>query len=79
MDYGKCTILIEAIMYTNEDVDMLVKDKHTVLSTRAWSEEYLNVHMQDDYDVMSILLSKKQAELLRDTLDVFLEGGYADE
>ena len=66
-------------MYTNEDVDMLVKDKHTVLSTRAWSEEYLNVHMQDDYDVMSILLSKKQAELLRDTLDVFLEGVYADE
>ena len=61
------------------DVEMFVQDKHTVLSTRAWSEEYLNVHMQDDYDVMSILLSKKQAELLRDTLDVFLEGGYADE
>ena len=79
MDYGKCTILIEAIMYTNEDVDMLVKDKNTALSTRAWNEEYLHVHMHDDYDVMSILLSKKQAKLLRDTLDVFLEGGYADE
>ena len=26
MDYGKCTILIEAIMYTNDDVDMLVQD-----------------------------------------------------
>ena len=60
MDYGKCTILIEAIMYTNEDVDMLVQDKHTVLSTSAWNEKYLHVHMQDDYDVMSILLSKKQ-------------------
>ena len=60
MDYGKCTILIEAIMYTNEDVDMLVKDKHTALSTRAWNEKYLHVHMHDDYDVMSILLSKKQ-------------------
>lgn len=79
MDYGKCTILIEAIMYTNEDVDMLVKDKHTALSTRAWNYEYLHVHMHDDYGVMSILLSKEQAELLRDTLDVFIDGGYADE
>ncbi len=77
MDYGKCTILIEAIMYTNEDVDMLVKDKHTALSTSGWSEEYLHVRMHDDYGVLSILLSKAQAELLRDTLDVFLEGGYA--
>ena len=59
-------------MYTYEDVEMLVQDKHTALSTRAWSEEYLHMHMQDDYDAMSILLSKKQAELLRDTLDVFL-------
>lgn len=50
-------------MYTSEDVKMLVQD----------------LHMHDDYDVMSILLSKEQAELLRDTLDVFLEGGYADE
>ena len=66
-------------MYTNEDVDMLVKDKHTALSIGAWNEEYLHVHMHDDYDVMSILLSKKQAKLLRDTLDVFLRGGYADE
>ena len=79
MDYGKCTILIEAIMYTNEDVDMLVKDKHTALSIGAWNEEYLHVHMHDDYDVMSILLSKEQAELLRDTLGVFLAGGYVDE
>lgn len=66
-------------MYTSDDVEMLVQDKHTVLSTCAWNEEYLHMHMQDDYDVMSILLSKEQAELLRDTLDVFLEGGYADE
>ncbi len=66
-------------MYTSEDVEMLVQDKHTALSTCAWSEEYLHVHMQDDYDVMSILLSKEQAELLRDTLDVFLDGGYAYE
>ena len=58
---------------------MLVQDKHTALSTSGWSEEYLHVHMQDDYDVLGILLSKEQAELLRDTLDVFLEGGYADE
>lgn len=81
MDYGKCTILIEAIMYTNEDVDMLVKDKHTALSIGAWNEEYLNVHMQDDYNyyAIDILLSKKHAELLRDTLDVFIEGGYVDE
>ena len=69
-------------MYIDDDVDMLVQDKHTGLSTSAWSEEYLHMHMQykdDYYDVMSILLSKEQAELLRDTLDVFLEGGYADE
>ena len=66
-------------MYTSEDLEMLVQDKHTALSTCAWSEEDLHVHMQDDYDVMGILLSKEQAELLRDTLDVFLEGGYADE
>ena len=66
-------------MYTSEDVEMLVQDKHTAFSTCAWNEEYLHVHMQDDYDVMSILLSKEDAELLRDTLDVFLEGGYADE
>ena len=65
--------------YANEDVEMLVQDKHTALSTCAWNEDYLHVHMHDDYDVMSILLSKEQAELLRDTLDVFLEGGYADE
>ena len=60
-------------MYTSEDVEMLVQDKHTALSTCAWSEEYLHVHMQDDYDVMGMLLSKEHAELLRDTLDVFLE------
>lgn len=68
-------------MYTSEDVEMLVQDKHTALSTCAWNEEYLHVHMYDDYEYygMSILLSKEQAELLRDTLDVFLEGGYADE
>ena len=59
-------------MYTSEDVKMLVQDKHTALSTCAWSEEYLHVHMQDDYDVLGILLSKEDAELLRDTLDVFL-------
>ena len=81
MDYGKYTILIEAIMYTCEDVEMLVQDKHTALSICAWNEEYLHVHMQDDYDynVTSMLLSKEHAELLRDTLDVFLGGGYADE
>lgn len=45
-------------MYTSEDVEMLVQDKHTVLSTCAWNEEYLHLHMHDDYDVMSILLSK---------------------
>ena len=68
-------------MYTSEDVEMLVQDKHTAFSTCAWNEEYLHVHMQDDYDynVTSMLLSKEHAELLRDTLDVFLEGGYIDE
>ena len=79
MDYGKCTILIEAIMYTNKDVDMLVKDKHTALSIGGWSEEYLHLHMDDDYDGMGMLLSKEHAELLRDTLGVFLAGGYVDE
>ena len=81
MDYGKCTILIEAIMYTYEDVEMLVQDKHTALSTSGWSEKYLHVHMQDDSDYygISMLLSKEHAELLRDTLDVFLDGGYANE
>ena len=63
-------------MYTYEDVEMLVQDKYTALSTRAWNAEYLHVHMQDDYDWMGMLLSKEHAELLRDTLDVFLEGGY---
>ena len=81
MDYGKCTILIEAIMYTDDDVDMLVQDKHTALSTSAWSEEYLHVHMQDDYNYYGVgmLLSKEHAELIRDTLGVFLAGGYVDE
>ena len=81
MDYGKYIISIEAIMYTDDDVDILVHDKHTALSTGAWSEEYLHVYMQADYDCYGVgmLLSKKHAELLRDTLDVFLEGGYADE
>ena len=63
-------------MYTSDDVEMLVQDKHTELSTSAWNEEYLHLHMHDDYDVMGMLLSKEHAELLRDTLDVFLEGGY---
>ena len=66
-------------MYTSEDVKMLVQDENTALSICAWDEEYLHVHMQDDYDVLGMLLSKEHAELLRDTLDVFLEGGYANE
>ena len=68
-------------MYIDDDVDMLVQDKHTALSTSAWSEEYLHVHMQADYDSYGVgmLLSKENAELLRDTLGVFLEGGYVDE
>ena len=66
-------------MYTYEDVEMLVQDKHTALSTCAWSEEYLHVHMHDESSAMGMLLSKEHAELLRDTLDVFLEGVYADE
>ena len=59
-------------MYTSEDLKMLVQDKHTALSTCAWSEEYLHVHMDDAYDAVGMLLSKEHAELLRDTLDVFL-------
>ena len=68
-------------MYTSEDLEMLVQDKHTVLSTCAWNEEYLHVHMQADYDSYGVgmLLSKEHAELLRDTLGVFLAGGSADE
>ena len=65
-------------MYINEDVEMFLQDECTELSIRAWNEEYLHVYMQDndDYDITSMLLSKEHAELLRDTLDVFLEGGY---
>ena len=70
---------LDVFLYTYEDVEMLVQDKHTALSTCAWNEEYLHLHMHDDYDVMGMLLSKEHAELLRDTLDVFLEGGYANE
>ena len=68
-------------MYTYDDVEMLVQDKHTALSIGAWNEEYMHVRMQADYDSYGVgmLLSKEHAELLRDTLDVFLEGGYADE
>ena len=68
-------------MYTYDDVEMLVQDEHTELSTRAWNDEYLHVHMQDkdDYYGMGMLVSKEYAELLRDTLDVFLEGDYAKE
>lgn len=68
-------------MYTNEDVDMLVKDKNAELSIGAWSEEYLHVHMEADYDRFGVgmLLSRENAELLRDTLGVFLAGGYVDE
>ena len=64
-------------MYTSEDVEMLVQDENTALSTCYWNEEYLYMHMQDDYDAMGILLSNEHAELLRDTLDVFLDGDYA--
>ena len=72
---------LEVFMYTYDDVEMLVQDECTELSTRAWNEEYLHVHMLNDYnyDWMGMLLSKEHAELLRDTLDVFLEGVYADE
>lgn len=66
-------------MYTSEDVEMFMHGKYTTLSTCAWSEEYLHVHMNNDYDVLGMLLSKQQAELLRDKLDVFLEGGYVHE
>ena len=66
-------------MYTYDDVEMLVQDKHTALNIRAWNEDYLHVHMQDDYDVLGMLLSKEHAELLMDTLDVFIEGGYTKD
>ena len=66
-------------MYTAEDVEMFVQDKNTELSTYAWNEEYLHVYMNDAYSGMYMRLSKKHAKLLRDTLDVFLEGVYADE
>ena len=65
--------------YAFEDLEMLVQDEHTELSTCIWNADYLRVYMDDDYDVLGILLSKEQVELLRDTLDVFLDGGYADE
>ena len=58
---------------------MLVHGEHTTLGTYAWNEEYLHVHMQNAYAALDMLLSKQQAELLRGTLDVFLEGGYTNE
>ena len=68
-------------MYTYEDVEMSVQDEDTELSTCAWNDEYLHLQIRDDcdYDWMGMLLSKEHAELLRDTLDVFLEGGYTYE
>ena len=66
-------------MYTYEDVRMLVQDGHTELSTCAWNNEYLYVIMKDNYDALGILLSKEHAEFLMNTLDVFIEGGYANE
>ncbi len=66
-------------MYTSEDVEILVQDKHSTLSTWALSEECLYVIMNNYYDVLGILLSKQQAELLRDKLDVFIQGGYVHE
>ena len=65
--------------YANEDVAMLVQDKFTELSTYVWNDEYLHVLMRDNYDALGILLSKDHAELLRDTLDVFIEGGFTNE
>ena len=61
-------------MYTYDDVEMLVQEECTDLYTRAWNDEYLQVHMQndDDYYGIGMLLSKEHAELLRDKLDVFL-------
>lgn len=66
-------------MYTYEDVEMLVQDGHTELRTYAWNEEYLYVIMKDNYDALGMMLSKEHAEILMDTLDVFIEGGYTDE
>ena len=66
-------------MYTYEDVRMLAQDGHTELSTCAWNNEYLYVIMKDNFDALGILLSTEHAELLRDTLDVFIEGGYTNE
>lgn len=66
-------------MYTSSDVAMWVQDKYTTLITRAWNEEYLYLQMHDASDATNMLLSKEQAEILRDTLDVFLEGGFDDE
>ena len=65
--------------YTYEDAEILVEYGHTELSTYAWNDEYLHVYMRDDYDVLVVLLSKDHAGLLRDTLDVFIGGGFTDE
>ena len=70
---------LDVFLYTDEYVDMSVQYEYTELIIYAWDKEYLHVHTQDDSSEMGILLSKEQAELLRDTLDVFLEGGYAYE
>ena len=66
-------------MYTYEDVEILVQHERTELSTYAWNDEYLHVLIRNDYGVVDMLLSKEHAELLMNTLDVFIEGGYTDE
>ena len=66
-------------MYKSKDVELFLHYSDTTLSTYAFSEEYMHMHMNNDYDVLGILLSKQQAELLRDTLDVFIGGGYVHE
>ena len=66
-------------IYANGDVAILVRYKCTELSTYVWNDEYLHVLMRDNYYVVGMMVSKEHAELLRDTLDVFIEGGYTNE
>ena len=65
--------------YAKEDVEILVQHERTELSTYVWNDEYLHVLMRDNYAVVGMMLSKEHAELLMDTLDVFIQGGYTDE
>ena len=53
--------------------------REPVTVLRCDLEYSMRIEAVGDCYGVGMLLSKEHAELLRDTLDVFLGGGYADE